>query len=77
MATIQVRDLSEQTYEVLRRRARAAGMSLQGYMREEIERLAGRPSDDELFEQIEQFVAQQRTNVDREVLLRDLDADRR
>lgn len=48
MATIQVRDIPEADYEVLRRRARAAGQSIQAYMRDRVRELAQRPSPDEL-----------------------------
>ena len=40
MATIQVRDVPEDAYEVIRRRARARGQSIQAYMRDEVVRLA-------------------------------------
>lgn len=75
MATIQVRDLSEAAYETIRRRARAAGQSIQAYMREQIERLAGEPTDEELFAEVEAFVA--RAGVELGGLQVDLDADRR
>ena len=32
MALIQIRDVPEETYETIRRRARAAGQSIQAYM---------------------------------------------
>ncbi len=40
MATIQVRDIPDETYEWLREQARAAGQSLQAYMREQVVDLA-------------------------------------
>ncbi|WP_330230018.1 antitoxin [Nocardia sp. NBC_00508] len=42
MATIQIRDIPAEDAEVLRRRAEAAGMSLQAYMRRELIALARR-----------------------------------
>lgn len=36
MATIQIRDVPEEDAAILRRRAEAAGMSLQAYMRREL-----------------------------------------
>lgn len=77
MATIQVRDISDEAYEVIRGRARRAGRSIQAYMREEIERLARTPTDEELRTQIESFVADHGVEIDRDTLLADLDADRR
>ena len=77
MATIQVRDVSEDAYEVIRRRARAAGQSMQAYLKHEIERLAKEPTDEEWFDEIERHVAERGTEVDRTQLLSDLDADRR
>lgn len=44
MATIQIRDLPEEDAEVFRRRAEAAGMSLQAYMRRELIACARRRS---------------------------------
>jgi plasmid stability protein len=53
MATIQVREIPEDLYEVLRRRARSAGQSMQAYMHDQIVRLAQRPTKEEAVEQIE------------------------
>ena len=53
MATIQVREVPEELYEVLRRRARRAGQSLQAYMRDQVVALAQRPTKDEAIGQIE------------------------
>jgi hypothetical protein len=44
MATIQVRDIPDEDAEVFRRRAAAAGMSLQTYMRRELIAMARRRS---------------------------------
>ena len=57
MATIQVREVPEDLYEVLRRRARRAGQSLQAYMRDQVVALAERPTKDEAIEQIESVLA--------------------
>lgn len=53
MATIQIREVPEASYEVLRRRARRAGQSMQAYMRDEIVALAARPTKTEAVELIE------------------------
>lgn len=42
VATIQIRDIPEDDAEVFRRRAEAAGMSLQAYMRQQLIALARR-----------------------------------
>jgi plasmid stability protein len=42
MATIQIRDLPDDVAEVYRRRAEAAGRSLQSYMREQLIAMARR-----------------------------------
>ena len=47
MATIQIREIPEKAYEVLRRRAREAGQAIQGYMRDHILAMAARPTKDE------------------------------
>jgi len=57
MATIQIRDLPESAYETIRRRARAAGQSIQAYMRAEVIALAEAPSKDEALAAIEASLA--------------------
>jgi plasmid stability protein len=53
MATIQVREVPEDLYEVLRRRARRSGQSMQAYMRDQLVALAGRPTKEEAIEEVE------------------------
>jgi len=53
MATIQVREIPEVLYEVLRRRARRAGQSMQAYMHDQLVALAGRTTKEEAIEEIE------------------------
>lgn len=53
VATIQVREVPEEAYEVLRRRARRAGQSIQAYMRDQVVALAARPTKEEAVESIE------------------------
>ena len=77
MATIQVRDISEDAYEVIRRRARAAGQSIQAYMKKQIEQMASEPDDAELFSDLERFIEAHGIRLDVEALLADLDAGRR
>jgi len=47
MATIQIRDIPEEAYEAIRRRARVAGQSIQAYMRDQVIAQAGRPTKTE------------------------------
>ena len=77
MATIQIRDISEDAYEVIRRRARAAGQSIQAYMKKQIEQMASEPDDAELFSDLERFIEAHGIRLDVEALLDDLDAGRR
>ncbi len=78
MATIQVRELPEESYEVLRRRARRAGKSLQAYMRDQLVELAGRPTKEEAIEQVEKLLARMAgSEPTTGSILRDLDAERR
>ena len=77
MATIQIRDISEEAYEVIRRRARSEGQSIQGYMKNKIERLAREPDEDALFADVEHFVEAHGIRLDIESLLSDIDAERR
>ena len=77
MATIQVRDISEDAYETIRLRARAAGQSIQAYMRRQVERIAREPDEDELFAEVERFVAAHNLRLDVEALLASMDDGRR
>lgn len=78
MATIQIREIPEDSYEVIRRRARAAGRSIQSYMREWVVDFAAHPTAEEALAQL----AAVRDAVDskgatRKSILADLAADRR
>ena len=57
MATIQIRDLPEAAYDVLRQRARDRGQSLQAYMRETVIDLAFTPTKAEIIMAIELSLA--------------------
>jgi plasmid stability protein len=57
MATIQIRDLPDDAYDVLRRRARDRGQSLQAYMRESVIDLAFTPTKAEIIMEIERSLA--------------------
>ena len=54
MATIQVRDLPDDVAETYRRRAQAAGKSLQSYMRDQLIALARRRDKAEVMAIVEQ-----------------------
>lgn len=53
MATIQIREIPEPAYEVLRRRARSRGQSIQAFMRDQVIAIADRPSKEEAVASIE------------------------
>ncbi|HEX6538228.1 MAG TPA: antitoxin [Candidatus Dormibacteraeota bacterium] len=78
MATIQVREIPEESYETLRRRARRHGMSMQAYVRRELIALAGRPNKEEALEAIDAAI--ERLGLSQPSIgsiLEDLAADRR
>ena len=78
MATIQVREVPEDLYEVLRRRARRSGQSMQAYMRDQLVALAGRPTKEEAIEEIEAVLGRIRHEEPTgESVIEDLDAERR
>jgi plasmid stability protein len=78
MATIQIRDVPEDAYETLRRRARAEGKSIQAYMRGQVIELAGRRAAAEAFAEIEAGLARDEgAGVTVEQILDDLDELRR
>ena len=49
---IQVRNVSERLHRELRRRARARGLTLTGYLEEVLEREVARPPREEVFQRI-------------------------
>ncbi len=53
VATIQIRELPEDVYETIRQRARAAGQSIQIYMRDQVIELAGRRTKQEAWAAVE------------------------
>lgn len=50
---MQIRDVPEEAYETIRRRARASGQSLQSYLRDQIIELAGRRTKEEAWALVE------------------------
>lgn len=79
MATIQIRDVPEDDYEVLRRRARGRGQSIQAYMRQQVMAMAGRPSKEDALASIEANLARRAADptASPESIVADLAADRR
>jgi plasmid stability protein len=78
MATIQIRELPEETYETIRRRARAAGQSIQAYMREQIVELAARRTKQEAVAAVEAGLdAESSPGSQLNDIIADLAADRR
>lgn len=78
VATIQVRDIPESAYEVIRKRARASGRSIQSYMRDIVVDLASRPTTEEVLAAMETARAQSHTpGATAESIVADLAADRR
>jgi uncharacterized protein (DUF1778 family) len=72
MALIQIRDVPEETYETIRRRARARGQSIQTYMLERTIEVASRPDQRELNERAAAR-AELYPQIDREVIVSILD----
>ncbi|ONI70490.1 antitoxin [Actinosynnema sp. ALI-1.44] len=61
MATVQIRDIPEDVYETIRKRARAAGQSIQAYMREQVIELANQRTKEEIMTVIESTLAKRTT----------------
>lgn len=77
MALIQIRDVPEDVYETIRRRARRAGQSIQAYMLARTVELGERPTPDEVLAELDADLAgRPPLAVDTEALLADRDADR-
>lgn len=78
MATIQIREVPEDAYEVIRKRARADGRSIQSYMRDWVVDLAGHPTAQEVLVTLEAALESYDTpGATRKSIQVDLAADRR
>ncbi len=78
MATIQVREIPEETYQVIWRRARAEGKSIQAYMRDQVIAMAACPTKREALAAIESALERYGpVSSTPEDIVRDLHADRR
>lgn len=78
MATIQIREVPESAYEVIRRRARASGRSIQSYMRDVVVDFAGHPTTEEVLAMMETTRADSDTpGATPDSVWADLAADRR
>jgi antitoxin FitA len=53
MKNVQIRNVPEKTHSVLRRRATAAGMSLQEYLLSMVNDAAAKPSVEEVLQRVE------------------------
>ncbi|MFD4407364.1 antitoxin [Nocardia sp. NPDC058499] len=77
MATIQIRDVPDEDAEILRRRAEAAGMSLQAYMRRELIASARRRTKAEAMATIREALAEDtRAGADADSIVSELRAAR-
>ena len=79
VATIQIREIPEVAYEVLRQRARGRGQSIQAYMRDQVVAMAGRPSKEEALDSIEAVLGRQAADrsPSPEAIVSDRQAERR
>lgn len=78
MATIQVREIPADAYEVIRRRAQASGRSLQSYLREVLIDFASHPTTGEVLAAMEAARhLSSAPGATRESILADLESDRR
>ena len=78
MATIQIRELPEDTYETIRRRARSAGQSIQTYMREQVIEFAAQRTKQESLAVVEAaLAAEDSRGASLDDIVNDLTEDRR
>lgn len=78
MATIQIREIPDDAYEVIRRRARRDGRSIQSYMRDRVVEFARNPTAAEAVEALEVTLSDHSTEgVTVDSILVDLALDRR
>lgn len=77
MALIQIRDVPEDAYETIRRRARQAGQSIQAYMLARTIEIAEQPTTAEVIADIERDLSQrQPLEVDVDQLVADIKSGR-
>lgn len=75
---IQIREIPNDAYEVIRKRARAHGRFIQSYMRDWIVDFASRPTTEEALTALQDALSHSDTpGATRESILADLVADRR
>ena len=74
---ITVRNVSDEARDELAARAARAGKSMQEYLREELERLARRPSLDDWLSRVRSRKELARRTVPSDVILDHRDADRK
>jgi antitoxin FitA len=79
VATIQIRDVPDDVHEMLQRRAREAGQSLQAYMRQwVVDRARYEERRAAVLDELEEIMLRDRgPGVTRQQILDDLDDDRR
>lgn len=78
MATIQIREIPEDAYEVIRKRARAEGRSIQSLMRDVVVDFAFQPTASEVIVTLEAALSSHDTpGATRESILVSLADDRR
>ena len=77
VATIQIRDIPEEAYETIRLRARAAGQSIQAYMRDQVIALASQPTKDEVVAAIRTVLAREGRPAAMADIVADVEAGRR
>ncbi len=76
MASISIRDVPDETRDVLAARAAATGRSLQEYLRGQLIELARRPDPQAMVTRIRERKAQTGSRLSPEQILRHRDADR-
>jgi antitoxin FitA len=77
MALIQIRDVPEDVYETIRRRARRAGQSIQAYMLARTVEIGRRPTPEEVLADIDADLAERPPlAIDTDSLLADRDGGR-
>ena len=76
VATIQIRDIPEDTYETIRLRARAAGQSIQAYMRDQVIALAAQPTKNDVMAAIRAVLAREGRPTTTADIVADVEASR-
>lgn len=76
MALVQIRDVPEDVVEALKAQAAERGMTLAGYLRTELKRMAGKPTNAEIIDRIVEWNREHGSDISAEDIVATIRAAR-